>query len=264
MKYLLPASIVSVYAALLALSAGAQIIECPGARVPGQQKILLDDITVSGTPSDPVEAQLLMAQIRAAVHMKVEQFRAQSPVPITVVRCEGRRPSGEDFDSDLVRSLNSHDVLVETWASVTTTADVSGAAGVRGLLGFAVIPVRQDRAVVGVHLILFRRSAAATEEAMLELFGQSRELQAFTALAVGVKARRSREYERALRQVCEAQDLLASLAAGQSDLAGLQAYARDAITGIVQEARQATPTNLIQLWTPEEAARPCQTVKGAP
>jgi hypothetical protein len=117
--------------------------------------------------------------LQNAIHQQIGELTAERPAEVQAVICRQRWPEGPDeFSSALSRNLLAQDVLIELWGE-----SEQGMA----LIQYAVLPVRIR---AGVHLPGVYASAYSFDASggLATLFRDARELQAFTALALGFRA----------------------------------------------------------------------------
>jgi hypothetical protein len=150
-------------------------------------------------------------RLQNAIHQQIGQLTAERPAEVQAVICRQRWPEGPDeFSQALSRNLLAQDVLIELWGE-----SEQGMA----LIQYAVLPVRIR---AGAHLPGVYASAYSFDASggLETLFRDARELQAFTALALGFRAleraqaasaadkARSTGFNDARSYFCEAERLL--------------------------------------------------------
>lgn len=204
-------------APLLLISAGfgsilpAQLIDCDVS--PTGYKIFLDDVAPAVSTPAAGDSKVFMNRLRMKLRSNLEVLKVETRLPLTIVRCEGRRPNDEnDFRVTLVDALNSRNVLLEVWGSIMPAEG----AGTDTLIGFALIPVRfyergsQD--LPGVYTLKYATSSQNPSH-LLDLIGEARELKAFVLIAGGTKALKEKHFNEAYACLCDAGLLLGQLQA---------------------------------------------------
>lgn len=222
------AALVLLASVALAAPSAAQIVPCPGIQDPGF-KILLDDIfDAAGGAASP-----LMPSLIYRVSTNLEQLQVESGVPIKVIRCAKRRPSDpSDFKRSLVEQLNARQVVLEVWGTTAQATDQAGAPIHEATVGYVLVPVRFDEFTLGqppgAFLVSRQARSVTSVDDLVRLVDQTGELAAYVAVSTGVKFLRSREYNRARKQLCDSEGLL-------TRAAGATPTARDkALIGYVQ------------------------------
>lgn len=206
---------VAACAFLLLFGAGttrAQLTSCPGASQGPGFKVLLDEIYyTSATP--PATSSTVMDRLQFRILTQLEKTVEDLEMRPDVVTCSGRKPRGaNDFNQGQVEQLNAHGVVLEVWGSVDSSTPAEGQPAEVARVGYALIPTRfyehfrkTPPKVQGVHVAEYS-STVGSATSVLE---QSSELQAFTALGVGMKALKARgDYDQARKYFCKAELLL--------------------------------------------------------
>ena len=226
--------------ALLSLASAqllGQLVDCNVG--PGGYKILLDDVVYSGPASyATADQKLFMSRLKVKLISDLEALKVQTKLPISVVRCEGRRPADvSDFRVSLVDGLNSRNVLVEMWGNIVAVSPSAADTAI----GFALIPVRyyeRDTAdLPGVYIARYNTRVISSAK-LLEVIGASRELKVFVLVAGGTKALRERRYNEAYASLCDASQQAGLLKADglQSHREPLSRYARRLAVDTVRRA----------------------------
>jgi hypothetical protein len=251
-----------VRALLVVLSAAsglmAQFPDCPSA--PEGYKVFVDEVFLADSSAANPATQQLLNRLRAKLKTDFVALKATSPLPLSVVQCDGRRPTGEsNFRAAVVDGLNSRNVLLEVWGSVDT-ADTSGADA---SIGFVLIPVRKAKDLSGLYNIRYTTRAAGVD-GLLGLIGGAPETRAFFDIASGVKAYKERRYNEAYDCLCRAKTTVADLR-GQgvgTEQAALMSYVQDLATKTVREAiADSTYQQRLRLINPDDPAQICRVNK---
>lgn len=180
-----------------------QLIDCGGVSSLSGAKVLLDDIVFE---DESPGFQQAMGRLRFQLETALEELRLESVMDLKVLRCKGRRPSGEaDFTPALVSVLDSRNVVLEVWGSIMP--DTNSGTGCQALVGYALIPVRLRERASGVYEVEYQSSAQGSHR-VLDIFRQAIELQAFTAISIGLHNLESKNYDRARAVLCRAESLL--------------------------------------------------------
>lgn len=178
-------------------TAAAALVECPRITATPGSKVVVDEVR----PADGEGAALSALQERRvlnAIHQQLGQLNAERPAQVQAVVCRQRWPEGPDeFSLPLSRNLLDHDVLIELWGE--SEQDLA-------LIQYAVLPVRirAEINLPGIYASAYRFGQGGGLET---LFRDARELQAFTALALGFRAR---EQARAASAVSDADKIARS------------------------------------------------------
>jgi hypothetical protein len=194
--------------------AAAALIECPPISATRGSKVVVDEVRPAAGGAAALSA-FEERRLQNAIHQQIGQLSAERPAEVQAVICRQRWPEGPDeFSAALSRNLMDHDVLIELWGE-----SEQGLA----LIQYAVLPVRVRAGIhlPGVYASAYSFGASGGVET---LFRDARELQAFTALALGFRAReqaragsaesdadkiaRSASFNDARSYFCEAERLL--------------------------------------------------------
>jgi hypothetical protein len=253
---------------LLAFAASpvpAQIVECRGVQTERGLKVLVDDFRPAGGAAASPD---FMERLAAVMELNRIQLSAESGRTLKVLRCHKRFPSdASDFDPDFVRQLDGRDVILEFWGVLSTRADAQGRRVDEVIVRYVLIPLRQtelqsSQSPPGVYLVRLRAEPGAVSD-LIDLFDQSLELSAFTALAIGLKAASSvpPDYDAATQNFCKAQTLLAESVKKDPKVShgALVQHVTSLAAETVQKARR--DTNYAGGWrlvSDEVAKSPCQ------
>lgn len=225
--------------------AAAALVECPRIAATQGSKVVVDEVR----PSDGAAAALSALEERRlqnAIHQQIGQLNAERPAEVRAVVCRQRWPEGPDeFSPALSRNLLDHDVLIELWGESEENL---------ALIQYAVLPVRIRAGVnlPGIYSSAYRFGAGG---GVATLFRDARELQAFTALALGFRAfeqaraastvsdadkiRRSARFNDARSYFCEAERLL-SEAEARADEFGPDSQQWKALIALATDAAAET------------------------
>ncbi len=223
-----------------AAPATAQIVPCSGIQDRGF-KILFDDIfDAAGGAASP-----LMTSLIFRVSTNLEQLQVESGLPLKVIRCAKRRPSDpSDFNRPLVEQLNARQVVVEVWATTAQATDGTGAPIHEATVGYVLVPVRFDEFTLGqpagAFLVSRQAKSVTSVDELVRLVDQSGELAAYVTVSTGVKLLRSKEYDQARKQLCDAETLLTRAAGptpGARDKA-LLGYVQRLASDVVDQAKK--------------------------
>jgi hypothetical protein len=195
---------------LLPEIAAAALVECPPISATQGGKVVVDEVRRAEGDA-PTLSAFEERRLQNAIHQQISQLTAERPAEVQAVICRQRWPAGPDeFSQALSRNLLAQDVLIELWGE-----SEQGMA----LIQYAVLPVRIR---AGAHLPGVYASAYSFDASggLETLFRDARELQAFTALALGFRAleraqaasaadkARSTGFNDARSYFCEAERLL--------------------------------------------------------
>ena len=227
--------------------AAAALVECPAISDRTGVKVVVGDVrpiesSATGTALSPFEER----RVLNAIHQQIGQLSAERPTDVSAIICPHRWPERpEEFTAALSRNLLDHDVLIELWGE----SDQSLA-----LIQYAVLPVRVRAGtnLPGIYASAYSFGAGGGVET---LFRDARELQAFTALALGFRAfeqaraastvgdadkvARSARFNDARSYFCEAERLL-SEAAARADEFGPDPQQWKALIALASDAASET------------------------
>lgn len=226
-------------------TAGAALVECPPIFATPGSKVVVDEVRPSGGGVAALSA-FAERRLQNAIHQQLSQLSAERPAEVQAVICRQRWPEGSDqFSPALSRNLLAHDVLIELWGESD-----QGLA----LIQYAVLPVRirAGTNLPGVYSSAYSFGASGGIET---LFRDARELQAFTALALGFRAfeqaraagtvsdadkiTRSARFNDARSYFCEAERLL-SEAEARADEFGPDSQEWKALIALATDAAAET------------------------
>jgi hypothetical protein len=246
----LPSSLgVAALATVLTLQlpgiAAAALVECPPISATQGGKVVVDEVRPSAGAAATLSA-FEERRLQNAIHQQIGELIAERPAEVQAVICPQRWPEGPDeFSPALSRNLLAQDVLIELWGE-----SEQGMA----LIQYAVLPVRVR---AGIHLPGIYASAYSFDASggLETLFRDARELQAFTALALGFRAleqaraastageadkvARSASFNDARSYFCEAERLL-SQAQARADEFGPDPQQWKALIELATEAAAET------------------------
>ena len=154
------------------------MVECPPISATPGSKVVVDEVRPAAGDAAALSA-FEERRLQNAIHQQIGQLTAERPAEVQAVICRQRWPEGADaFSPALSRNLLAHDVLIELWGE-----SEQGMA----LIQYVVLPVRIR---AGAHLPGVYASAYSFDASggLETLFRDARELQAFTALALGFRA----------------------------------------------------------------------------
>ena len=225
--------------------AAAALVECPPISATQGSKVVVDEVRPAAGAAAPLSA-FEERRLQNAIHQQIGQLSAERPAEVQAVICRQRWPEGPDeFSPQLSRNLMDHDVLIELWGE-----SEQGLA----LIQYAVLPVRVRAGthLPGVYASAYSFGASGGIET---LFRDARELQAFTALALGFRAReearaastigdadklaRSARFNDARNYFCEAERLL-SEAEARADAFGPDPQQWKALIALATDAAAET------------------------
>jgi hypothetical protein len=158
--------------------AAAALVECPPISATHGGKVVVDEVRRSEGDSATLSA-FEERRLQNAIHQQIGELTAERPAEVQAVICRKRWPEGpEAVNPALSRNLLAQDVLIELWGE-----SEQGMA----LIQYAVLPVRirAGADLPGVYASAYSFDASGGLET---LFRDARELQAFTALALGYRA----------------------------------------------------------------------------
>jgi hypothetical protein len=158
--------------------AAAALVECPPISGTQGSKVVVDEVRPAAGGAAMLSA-FEERRLQNAIHQQIGQLTAERPAEVQAVICRQRWPEGPDeFSPALSRNLLAQDVLIELWGE-----SEQGMA----LIQYAVLPVRIRAGLdlPGIYSSAYSFGASGGVET---LFRDARELQAFTALALGFRA----------------------------------------------------------------------------
>lgn len=231
--------------------AAADLVECdsPAATF----AVFLDEpaVTSQAAANDPA-LQDFLDELIFFFDEERERAWVEPGQPVGFVLCRGRKPSlsGQEFDSDVVRSLYNRGVVLEVWAKFSMSGGGADAPIQRqATLAFLSVPLRfeqllgQAAAGDGIHLDRYPKDPAQPLTDFLAAFGQAEDLDVLVAVGLGIRAARERQFDLAQSNLCKAQLLLAQTLAEHADpkLEQVAAYVRRRADENLLQARAALP-----------------------
>lgn len=205
---------------------------------PSDYKIVLDDLSF-GSEAAKNDAFLsgLQARLRFALMSQLNEIRASAKVlqsslqvPLTLVACDGRKPSafGNEFTKALAENLSNERVVVEMWGTLDLRTSASGVSTPHALIGYTIPPVQHYvREDVPAHLYVleYPKKGAARSPEELENVA---ELYPFALVGLGTKAAKARLYDLAVWAFTRAEGGIqdARLTGSNSGLDALMAYVK--------------------------------------
>lgn len=188
--------------------AHAQIRACAGESTPGY-KVFLDEIVVSGAQDN--DLRVMQGRLKAKLRNDIEQLKLDTTPPVAIIHCPQRRPGdASEFQKQLLEAMNSNKVVLEVWGNVSPGK--TSRAEHEAVLNIAMIPVWLDRYAggdpPGVYSVSLRKKLSAGADRLAELLSGSPELVAYTAIAVGTKALKERQWDQAFRCLCRGELML--------------------------------------------------------
>lgn len=231
--------------------AAADLVDCssPAATF----AVFLDEpaVTSQAAANDPA-LQDFLDELIFFFDEERERAWVEPGQPVGFVLCRGRKPSlsGQEFDSDVVRSLYNRGVVLEVWAKFSMSGGGAEAPIQRqATLAFLSVPLRfeqllgQTAAGDGIHLDRYPKDPAQPLTDFLAAFGQAEDLDVLVAVGLGIRAARERQFDLAQSNLCKAQLLLAQTLAEHADpkLEQVAAYVRQRADENLLQARAALP-----------------------
>ena len=250
---------------LLAGSLGmgcAQLRECTEISTGVGLKIVRDGISYD-TSAPPQSDLVSVAQrLNAKLSNDVDEFHLVGGNLVIIARCVDRHPKSKgDFDESTIEQLDLRQVILEVWGNVQPE-NRNGVKGYLASMQYVLIPARvnelQGRPPRSVYVVeKWQRSGAPAEE----IFRQEGELGLYTHIATGMKALNKKQYDQAVKYLCQGQILLGQKASpSPADArADLLKYVEDLTTETFQKARQdPTYTGWMKTLATGSEPSPCR------
>lgn len=228
---------------LLAGSPGmgcAQLRECTEISTGVGLKIVRDGISYD-TSAPPQSDIVNMAQrLNAKLSNDVDEFHLVGGNLVVIARCVDRHPRSKgDFDQSTTEQLDLRQVVLEVWGSVQPESR-NGVKGYLATLQYVLVPARvnelKGKPPRSVYVVeKWQRSGASAEE----IFRPEGELGLYTHIATGMKARNKKQYDQAVKYLCQGQILLGQKASPSATdaRADLLKYVQGITAETFQEAR---------------------------
>ena len=248
--------LLSVLAAATPLVAHAQLTQCQGVTGNPNYKVLVDEVqyaTATGAaPALPIE--LLQSSVEGAlekVRRGVLRGATSSPGGVTYLNCAGRHPSGEAaFDPTIVRCMATNHAILELWGTLFPEGD-----GVHTFdVHYMMFPVALSAPARSGSASTTMTMAAKPTIAQIKryLVSTRADLPAYFAVSAGVQAYEDRQWNQALRFLCEARTRLK----GKSNQQDLMSFADDLASKAAAELRKGT-SSPVSLLSDKQASDYC-------
>jgi hypothetical protein len=209
----------------LTLPLFADVTGCAGIGSSAPFKIALDDIVPAGAAADQgALLDRLVFKLRGELDAAIQESGLTADIQYEVFPCPNRRPRSSDFENELTQQLNTRNVLLEVFGSVTATQGRAAGA----LITFAVIPVRFYGAdhTPGVYTVEYPRHTAGTaSRQIVDLFAKEWEPKVFLNVALGVKLMKLKKFDLAARCFRQANFVLSKMTG--PDLGSLKKFVCD-------------------------------------
>jgi hypothetical protein len=170
-------------------------------------KLVISRLIASGIP-DTRTASDAAYQSASSVASNLNSFLSREVV--RVVTCRERWPEidGTDFQSDVVKDLNSRHVLFEVWGNlVVSQSGPSAGTMAEGLVSYFMIPIPQS--VVSwpdlqLHQHDYRGRKTRLRDLFTSVFTQGRQFEVLASIAIAIRARHNENYDGAHSAFCHA------------------------------------------------------------
>ena len=251
-----------VFAALCAPSKGsAQLTQCQGVNSTASYKVLVDEVqyaTPTGTASAlPIE--LLQSSVEGAlekVRRGVLKGTTSPAGSVTYLNCAGRHPSGEAaFDPAMLRSMATNHAILELWGTLFPEGDGIHTFDVHYMMFPVALsaPARSGSASTTMKM----SAKPSIAEIKKYLVSTRADLPAYFAVSAGVQAYDDREWNQAVRFLCEARTRLR----GRSGQEDLMTFADGLASKAAVELRKAA-SSPVSLLSDKQASDYCTFATG--
>ena len=216
----------------------AQMTQCDGVAGGVAYKVLVDDVrhaTAAGS-----EAALPIELIRSSVEGALDKVRqtvlrgSASRPSVTYLTCKGRHPHGPSaFDDNLVRSMAANHAILELWGTLFPL----GGNQFQFEIHYVMFPLASFPATAprGVASTQRKMSGFPTPAQVQGLLTATRaDLPIYFAVAAGVQAYADRQFDQAMRFLCEARTRIKD----NQELAELRAFSDTLASKAVTELRK--------------------------
>jgi hypothetical protein len=170
--------------------------------------------------------------------------------PVRFVLCEGRKPSidGREFDKYLVDLLYNQGIILEIWGVLDARTDNGEIGSRQAHISYLMVPVRfayysKLSGPKGIHILRYPESSDMPVGDFLEFFEHTIDIDAFVAVGLGIKSLRSKNYELAQENLCQAKLLLEQVqtrnisSRQKSQFNELIGYVKDAASKAIKDAK---------------------------
>jgi len=170
----------------------------------GAYAVQADDILIS--PREAPE-ETLLTQTWFALRNNFMKVKLESPKDLCLLRCNARRPSGEqDFPSTLAATLDQDNVVLEIWGGIERE-DLGGGIFHTAHFQYALIPMCAHPPSGGmVHGVYRREIVTKPGGTLKETFtqlDQSAVITALLSIATGLKLARIDRFDDAWKFLCQ-------------------------------------------------------------
>lgn len=174
-----------------------EIIDCRG-HTGGRMEVYLNELRFA---REPLEHDNELARFAERLSFKLQSqfggFVGSTPLPLGFVHCSGRRPTPQDFNNqNLIEKLDDDKVILEVLGLLDGTIAEDGTVSDRKAnICFVLVPVMADNEnIVAKQFVQYPKTGSGD---LINLLGQSVELEAFVAAGVGIRFLRDRSYDAA-------------------------------------------------------------------
>ena len=244
-------------AILLASPCAAQMVECAGVRGGTSYKVLVDEVQFATETSNQAAASVEL--IQSAVDGALEKVRqralkgASSRGSVSYLTCKGRHPSGDgDFSDAVVGGLAESHATLELWGTLFSLGGNNYTFDIHYVMfPITALPSPKPSAMAKTQQKMAGKPTA--DDVQKYLIKTRDDLPVYFTLAAGVQAFQDRNWDQAVRYLCEARTNLKRRPEQQdlTDLAGQYASKAAAAT------RQSADASGVALLTEAQARDYC-------
>lgn len=254
------AAAVALVVLLVPLRTQAQLTQCQGVANNPSYKVLVDEVqyaTATGAaPALPIE--LLQSSVEGALE-KVRRGLlrgAASQGSVLYLNCAGRHPAGEAaFDAAMMRSMATNHAILELWGTLFPEGDGVHTFDIHYMMFPLALSTPARSGSASTTMTMPARPSIA--DIKKYLVSTRADLPAYFAVSAGVQAYEDREWNQAVRFLCEARSRLK----GRSSQQDLMAFADDLASKAALELRKSA-TSPVKLLSDAQASDYCTFATG--
>jgi hypothetical protein len=201
-----------VAALTVAPTSVAQMTQCSGASGGANYKVLIDEVQYATSTGN--QQVLSLELIQSSVEGALEKLRRgilSRNVPqgtILYLNCKGRHPQGaSDFDDSLMRNMAANHAILEFWGTLFPL----GGGQHKFDIHYVMFPVASLTPPAPSGIAATEKTMATkptSEEVRRYLINTRADLPAYFTAAAGVQAYADRNWDQAVRFLCEARTRL--------------------------------------------------------
>ncbi len=250
-----------VAAAYAPAVAHAQLTQCQGVTSSANYKVLIDEVQYA-TPTSTASAlpiELLQSSVEGALEKVRRGVMKGTTSPqggVTYLNCAGRHPSGEAaFDPAMLRSMATNHAILELWGTLFPEGDGVHTFDVHYMMCPVALSAPARSGSASTTMTMSTKPSIA--EIKKYLVSTRADLPAYFAVSAGVQAYDDRQWNQAVRFLCEARSRLK----GRTNQQDLTAFADDLASKAAAELRKSA-SSAVSLLNDKQASDYCTFATG--